>query len=341
MASRDFIQHFASANEPSNVTLGDEWFNTSTNRLQKRVAVSGTSVQWREVSGGVAVQQNGAQVTASTTILNFANATIQLDGTTGAVRISSSAAGSNTQVQFNSAGALAGSSNLTWDGTTFNVTGFTTSNRITINNGISSASWSGGGGLAFNTVNNGLTATDAGGTISARTAFSFGSVNFNAAASTTVQIPITLFVDTPVAGTNTSFSGVVYSLYSNAATRSVGLLVADTNIQQLAGVFYQSSSTAVSAAGTTQGTATALTNTINNVTSVAASSGVILPTVSPAGVRIVVRNVGANALNVYPHSGAQINSLGTNAAFSLAVNGTIEFIAVTTTQWVTLNTTYA
>jgi hypothetical protein len=57
--------------------------------------------------------------------------------------------------------------------------------------------------------------------------------------------------------------------------------------------------------------------------------------------RIVIRNGGANALNVYPASGAQINTLGTNVAFSHTVSTVLEFIAFSTTQWYTLNSTYA
>jgi hypothetical protein len=95
-------------------------------------------------------------------------------------------------------------------------------------------------------------------------------------------------------------------------------------------------SAAVSAAGATQGTATALVSNINNVTVVAAAAnGVRLPT-AVAGMRILVRNSDAlDTLNIYPATGAQINALGANAASTLIAGLTIELMATTTTQWYT------
>ena len=49
MASRDFLRHIVSTTEPTASTLGDEWFNPTTNRLYKRVVNNGTNVVWREV----------------------------------------------------------------------------------------------------------------------------------------------------------------------------------------------------------------------------------------------------------------------------------------------------
>jgi hypothetical protein len=96
----------------------------------------------------------------------------------------------------------------------------------------------------------------------------------------------------------------------------------------------------MSAAGATQGTATAITTAINNVTTVAASTGVLLPT-AVAGLRIIVRNGGANALNVYPNTSDSINAAAINVAYALPVGGCVEFIAMNATNWYTLNATYA
>ena len=98
--------------------------------------------------------------------------------------------------------------------------------------------------------------------------------------------------------------------------------------------------TGITAAGSTQGTATALTTGFNVVSTVAASTGVVFPT-AVAGMRILVINLGANALSVYPASGGAINSIATNGAYSLAVGARLEFIATSTTQWYTLSATYA
>jgi len=99
-------------------------------------------------------------------------------------------------------------------------------------------------------------------------------------------------------------------------------------------------SAAETAAGTTQGTATVLTSIINNVTTVDALTGVKLPT-AIAGTRLFVFNNGLNTMAVYPASGAAINSLATDTAFSLGVSTRLEFVAVSSTQWYTMNATYA
>lgn len=77
----------------------------------------------------------------------------------------------------------------------------------------------------------------------------------------------------------------------------------------------------------------ALTTDYNIVTTTTASpSGVTLPTATQ-GRRILIVNKGTNAINVYPASGGAIDALGANAAISLPVNGVLEFIASSTTQW--------
>jgi hypothetical protein len=98
--------------------------------------------------------------------------------------------------------------------------------------------------------------------------------------------------------------------------------------------------TAITAAGSTQGTATALTRPINVISTVSSgANGIILPTV-PAGARILIVNTSANSLNVYPPSGAVVNSAATNAAYSQPAGARLEYISTSTTQWYTLNATY-
>jgi len=89
---------------------------------------------------------------------------------------------------------------------------------------------------------------------------------------------------------------------------------------------------AVSAAGSTQAGATALTVDYNVVTTVAASTGVRLPTAT-AGRRIVIVNKGANTLSIYPATGGTIDALSANAAIQVAANGSIEIMASSSTQW--------
>lgn len=91
-------------------------------------------------------------------------------------------------------------------------------------------------------------------------------------------------------------------------------------------------SATVSAAGSTQGTATALTSDVNVITTAAASTGVVLQTAA-AGKKVTVVNKGANALAVYPASGGAIDALASNAAISIPVGGWIEFNGSSATQW--------
>jgi hypothetical protein len=50
MSSRVSLQHFVSTTEPTGVTVGDEWYNSSTGILYKRIA-SSLGVQWVNISG--------------------------------------------------------------------------------------------------------------------------------------------------------------------------------------------------------------------------------------------------------------------------------------------------
>jgi hypothetical protein len=106
------------------------------------------------------------------------------------------------------------------------------------------------------------------------------------------------------------------------------------------GYHIRSVGTSISAAGTVQGNATALTNEFNQVTTVASGAGVRLPT-AVAGMAITITNISANSLNVYPATSAAINSLSANAAFVQGAGSTLQFIAMTSTQWYTVGATYA
>jgi hypothetical protein len=140
-----------------------------------------------------------------------------------------------------------------------------------------------------------------------------------------------------------SMTGNIFSV--NDVSGIPMITVTDTgviNFAQSGGFVAYGVSPAVTAAGTTQGGATLLTRPISIVSTVSAgvTDGVIMPTTT-IGMRIMVINTSAATLKVYPASGGQINALGTNVAFSLPAAGRLEFIAATTTQWYTLNATYA
>ncbi len=92
--------------------------------------------------------------------------------------------------------------------------------------------------------------------------------------------------------------------------------------------------TGVSAAGTTQGTATRLRAQNSDVGTVASGAGVVLTELIAPGEEQSVFNSGANSLKVYPASGMQINALSTNAAMVLATNTGVIFKCVSTTRMI-------
>lgn len=88
----------------------------------------------------------------------------------------------------------------------------------------------------------------------------------------------------------------------------------------------------ISAAGTTQGTGTALTASVNVITTAAASSGVVLPACE-IGDSIDILNLGANPVTIYPDSNAQVNALAANVGFFLAPNTAVRLKRFTSTRW--------
>jgi hypothetical protein len=138
-----------------------------------------------------------------------------------------------------------------------------------------------------------------------------------------------------------SLSGTIFSVNDVSGVPSIE--VTDTGLIRLAqfgGFVAFGINATVTAAGTSQGNATLLTRPINNVTTVAANTGVVFPT-AVAGYIIIVRNSGANALNVYPAAGAAINAGAVNVAHSLSVGTMIQYVATSPTQWYTMSSIYA
>lgn len=88
----------------------------------------------------------------------------------------------------------------------------------------------------------------------------------------------------------------------------------------------------ISAAGTTQGTATVLTTRMNVVTTVSSGTGVQLTYVAN-GLEQVILNKGANVLNLYPQTAAQIDAAGTNTAVTIAVGASATVMSPNSTVW--------
>ncbi len=95
----------------------------------------------------------------------------------------------------------------------------------------------------------------------------------------------------------------------------------------------------LTASGVNLAAALALTNGINHVSNVSVGTGVRLPTV--IGQTTIVINRGANALNVYPVSGGTIDGQVAGAATIVPAGARIMFVQVSSTEYFTLNATYA
>ena len=91
----------------------------------------------------------------------------------------------------------------------------------------------------------------------------------------------------------------------------------------------------LSAAGTTQATATALTRATNVVTTCAQLAGVRLP-VCGAGDRIHVANNTAVNLLVYPPTGGSLSGRTANLGAVLAPNSAADFVSTDGTSYTVL-----
>ena len=117
---------------------------------------------------------------------------------------------------------------------------------------------------------------------------------------------------------------------------NVGNLDVDGNITKLDGYYIASSATNITSSGTDQASAEPILKELNVVATVGSGTGVIFPS-SIIGMRITIVNTGANSLLVYPATGGAINALATNAGYSLASGQSTDFIAISSTQWMTLS----
>lgn len=92
---------------------------------------------------------------------------------------------------------------------------------------------------------------------------------------------------------------------------------------------------ALTAVGSTQGTALVLPSDFNIITTAAASTGVILPASSAnyqVADTVIVVNHGANAILVYPQTGGKIGVGATNAGLSVGSGKTGTFTLVDATS---------
>ena len=105
--------------------------------------------------------------------------------------------------------------------------------------------------------------------------------------------------------------------------------VAPGYIAETSGLFF--SNATIAAAGTTQGTATAITTTISIIGS--GTGGVILPAPVRAGQFVIISNKTSSAITIYPSTGAQIGTAGVNIGVTLNAGGTVSYYAASTILW--------
>ena len=100
----------------------------------------------------------------------------------------------------------------------------------------------------------------------------------------------------------------------------------------LTGSLTKSVAGTVTAAGTTQGDATALTKTVNMITTATANQGVKLPTAAE-GLSINIINTTAVTIKVYPNTSDVIDGGTVNVGVNLAPYSSVELVAQDATDW--------
>jgi hypothetical protein len=132
-------------------------------------------------------------------------------------------------------------------------------------------------------------------------------------------------------------SGKGITFYNNANNTRVALLAIDQygNTTPSGAILF--SSATIAAAGSNQGTATAITTDNTYISS--GTGGVVLPT-AVVGREISITNNTASAINVYPASGASIENSTANTPTVLPAYATLGLAAKSTTNWWAIQPVY-
>jgi hypothetical protein len=99
--------------------------------------------------------------------------------------------------------------------------------------------------------------------------------------------------------------------------------------------FLNSVGNALTATGTTRTDALQLAKQVNNVTTTAAGTGVILP-VGIVGMRITIFNAGANALQVYASASETIDGVAGATGVPLTNAKRCEYFYLAANTWVSM-----
>ena len=127
-------------------------------------------------------------------------------------------------------------------------------------------------------------------------------------------------------------SGDNVSLGTIAGTTVSVTSVTTTGALTVGGHSTLSTSATVTAAGTDQSGATALTKSYNIVTTATADQGVVLPD-CVVGLEAFLLNDTAVNVKIYPASGESIDGGSANAAVDLAPGHSLKLVGVSATKW--------
>jgi hypothetical protein len=112
-----------------------------------------------------------------------------------------------------------------------------------------------------------------------------------------------------------------------SAVAITGGTIAETQVRA------EAMATGLTAAGSAQGDALAITAEVNHVGTAAASTGVRLPAATGSGRHMTVINRGANALAVYPATGGAIDGGSGDAPISLPVDESVTLWDTAADTW--------
>lgn len=304
--------------------------------LSGNAAGSNTAVQYANASGQLGASSNFTFDYANNIMTVNGNITagnINLTGVANASRLISTVSTGIAPLQVNSTtrvsnlnSATSGVANTVNDAAQPNITSVGTLTSLAVTGNVTAGNLLGVFANGNSNVN--IPAINGNVNISA-----IGNANIVVVTGTGVNVAGTLNVTGNANVGNIGAASGVFT--SNVSANNIS-----TSNNSTATYFIPSVNSSVSAAGTNQGTATLLASQINVISAVTAGQGVIAPT-AIAGMRLTLINSTATDCLVYPDVGGKINTLATNQAFTLLAGGKLDFQATSTTQWYTLNATYA
>jgi hypothetical protein len=154
------------------------------------------------------------------------------------------------------------------------------------------------------------------------------------AQTTPVDVPIIAVAGSPNAVVTSPTGGI--AIRTNGGPSQVGYINESGTLTGWNPIITASTSTSITATGTTLAGAVALTARWNVITTAAASTGVSLKGNTFTDEQVII-NRGANTVNVYPPSASvQIDALGLGVAATIATNGKAGYYCVNTIQCYTV-----